>query len=289
LNRCGLVKSPSIPDGGRVGAREVCQMSKKALVADNDFFFVEFLTELLEKRGYEVLKAYDGKECISKLDEMGPVDLLFVDLMMPKIDGRKVIEFTRNKFPNAPFPIIAVSGAIIEQQDEIEKIGADYYIAKGPMEQMEAHTGEFLDKIEKQSFSSENDQAVFEAGKVYPRQATTELLDAISFHRAVIESLGVGIIILDKDAKIISTNSLALVMINKGVEDVLNRSIRALFPSEEQAKLVDGLKRLVHERKLRKITLSLTIDSRETRINISLLKVDDRVDGWILSMDDTGQ
>jgi CheY-like chemotaxis protein len=43
-------------------------MSKSALVVDNDFFFVEFLTEFLEKRGYEVIKAYDGKEAITKFN-----------------------------------------------------------------------------------------------------------------------------------------------------------------------------------------------------------------------------
>ena len=50
-------------------------MSKKALVTDNDFFFVEFLAELLEKRGYEVIKAGDGKEAISKLEKKS-VDVL---------------------------------------------------------------------------------------------------------------------------------------------------------------------------------------------------------------------
>ncbi|MBW2615949.1 MAG: PAS domain-containing protein, partial [Deltaproteobacteria bacterium] len=188
-----------------------------------------------------------------------------------------------------PFPIIAVSGTIIEQLDEIDKIGADYYIAKGPMEQMEAHTGEFLDKIEKQPFPPENDEAILEPGKIYPRQATTELIGVISFQRAVIESIGVGIVVVDNDAKIISTNSLALDMINKGVENVLNRPIRALFPSEEQAKIVDGLKRVVHDRELRMITLSVTIDYREIRMNISLLKIDDRIDGWIIGMVDTEQ
>lgn len=262
-------------------------MSKKALVIDNDFFFVEFLTEILEKRGYGVISAYDGKEGISKLDNEGPFNLLFVDLMMPRIDGRQVIKFTRNKFPNAPFPIIAVSGSIIEQLDEIREIGADYYIPKGPMEQMEAHTGEFLDKIEKQPFPPENEEAILEPGKIYPRQATIELIDAISFQRAVIESIGLGIIVVDKDTKIISTNSLALDMINKSVEAVLNRSITAVFPSEEQAKLVDGLKRVIRDQKLRKSTLSVTIDSREIRTNISLLKIDDRIDGWIIAIEDT--
>ena len=43
-------------------------MQKKALVVDSDFFFVEFLSELLVKRGYQVIKAYDGKEAIGKLE-----------------------------------------------------------------------------------------------------------------------------------------------------------------------------------------------------------------------------
>ncbi|MFH0843859.1 MAG: response regulator, partial [Pseudomonadota bacterium] len=89
-------------------------MTKKALVVDNDFFFVEFLTELLEQREYEVIKAYDGKEGISKLEE-GLVDIIFVDLIMPKIDGRQFIQFTRKKYPDGRFPIVTHSGSIIEQ------------------------------------------------------------------------------------------------------------------------------------------------------------------------------
>ena len=48
-------------------------MPKKAMVVDSDFFFVEFLSGLLEKRGYTVRKAYDGKQGIAGLDE-GPFD-----------------------------------------------------------------------------------------------------------------------------------------------------------------------------------------------------------------------
>ena len=59
----------------------VKQMSKRALVVDNDFFFLEFFSELLEKRGYEVIKAQGGKDGISKLGR-GPVDFLFLELIM---------------------------------------------------------------------------------------------------------------------------------------------------------------------------------------------------------------
>ena len=61
-----------------------------------DFFFVEFLTELLETKGFEIIKAYDGKEGVSKLKEED-IDVLFVDLVMPKIDGRQLIRISRSK------------------------------------------------------------------------------------------------------------------------------------------------------------------------------------------------
>jgi len=41
-------------------------MTRKALVVDSEFFLVEFLAALLEKRGYQVRKAYDGKQGIAQ-------------------------------------------------------------------------------------------------------------------------------------------------------------------------------------------------------------------------------
>ena len=72
-------------------------MQKKALIVDSDFFFVEFLSELLTKRGYQVIKAYDGKEGIGKLEDF-TVDILFADLVLPKIDGKQLFRFIRKKY-----------------------------------------------------------------------------------------------------------------------------------------------------------------------------------------------
>jgi CheY-like chemotaxis protein len=89
-------------------------MSKKALVVDADYFFVEFVGELLEKRGYAVTKAYDGKDGISKLQD-NPYDIMFVDLVMPKVDGSQFIDFVRRKYGPNHFPIVALSGVMVEQ------------------------------------------------------------------------------------------------------------------------------------------------------------------------------
>lgn len=85
-------------------------MQKKVLVVDSDYFFVEFLSELLTKRGYEVLKAYNGKEGIARLEDH-TVDILFADLILPKLDGRQFFQFIRNKYIGSEFPIVALSEA----------------------------------------------------------------------------------------------------------------------------------------------------------------------------------
>ena len=262
-------------------------MSKKALVVDNDFFFVEFLTELLQKRGYEVIKAYNGKEGISKLNE-GSVDLLFVDLIMPKIDGNQVIKFTRAKFPQARFPIIAVSGTLIERLDRLNEIGADYYIAKGPIQKMADHVNKFMDKIEKQPFPPPNGEDLVEPVKMHPRQVTVDLMDTVGFHQAVTESIGIGIIVVDRDARIISANSLALAIIHRSLEEVLNRPITAIFPRSEKAKLIEALKDVIQSENSGKITFYVTIHSQVIRIITSPLRLEGKIAGWIVAMEDTG-
>jgi CheY-like chemotaxis protein len=79
--------------------KKAANISRKAIVVDNDFFFVEFLSELLEARGYQVIRTYDGKEAKSKLEQQN-FDLIFVDMVMPKMDGRELIRFVRSTFPD---------------------------------------------------------------------------------------------------------------------------------------------------------------------------------------------
>jgi CheY-like chemotaxis protein len=259
-------------------------MSKKALVVDNDFFFVEFLAELLEKRGYEVMKAYDGKEGISKLDNSS-IDLLFVDLVMPKIDGKQFIRVIRKRFPDARFPIIVVSGTIIEQMDGLNEIGANYYIAKGPIEKMADNVNRFMAGLENQSFPDPNGEEVMEPEKLNPRQITVELMDTVGFYQAVIRSLGIGIIVVDKDARIISANPSALAIIKKSLEEIVNLPVTGIVPKIEKETLINALKAVIKREGPKRITFSALIRSQEIRIIISRFTLEDKIAGWIVAME----
>ena len=175
------------------------------LVVDSDYFFVEFLSGVLEKRGYQVRKAYDGKEGIAGLDD-GPYDILFADLVMPKVNGRQFFEVVRRRFNGHCFPIVAVSGTVIEQMDDLDAIGADYFIAKGPMEKLAVRLDEFITGLERNPALPPAEKKILQTGSVFPRRDAMELLVSLEFYQTVINAIGVGVIVLDKDTRIINAN-----------------------------------------------------------------------------------
>ena len=103
------------------------------LVVDDDHDIVNAVSKLLEMEGYKIIKAYDGLEaldCIMQND----VQLILIDIMMPKLDGLSAMMRIREK---KNIPVIVLS-AKSEDSDKILglSMGADDYITKpyNPME-----------------------------------------------------------------------------------------------------------------------------------------------------------
>ena len=97
------------------------------LVCDDDKEIVEAIEIYLSQEGYRILKAYDGAEAIQLL-EKEDVNLLILDVMMPKLDG---IRATLKIRENNSVPIIILS-AKSEDSDKILglNVGADDYVTK---------------------------------------------------------------------------------------------------------------------------------------------------------------
>ena len=97
------------------------------LVCDDDKAIVEAIDIYLTQEGHHILKAYDGEEAIQMLNN-NPVDLLIIDIMMPKLDGIRATLKIREK---NVLPIIILS-AKSEDADKILglNVGADDYVTK---------------------------------------------------------------------------------------------------------------------------------------------------------------
>ena len=106
--------------------REVMKMYN-ILVCDDDKAIVDAIEIYLAQEGYHILKAYDGIEALSIL-EKEDVNLLILDIMMPKLDGIRATLKIREK---NSIPIIILS-AKSEDADKILglNVGADDYVTK---------------------------------------------------------------------------------------------------------------------------------------------------------------
>lgn len=102
-------------------------MAYKILVADDEAEIRDVLRLYLEKDGYEVVEAADGMEALEVCKRAKP-DLVILDIMMPGIDGYRVL---RNARENSNIPVIMLS-AKNSDSDKILglDLGADDYIVK---------------------------------------------------------------------------------------------------------------------------------------------------------------
>ncbi|MBU9726034.1 response regulator transcription factor [Diplocloster modestus] len=102
-------------------------MNGCVLVVDDDKEIVKAISILLEKEGYTVQKAYDGLEALQKIAEY-PVQLILIDVMMPKLDGLSAVMKIRER---KNLPIIVLS-AKSENTDKVLglSMGADDYVTK---------------------------------------------------------------------------------------------------------------------------------------------------------------
>ncbi len=85
-------------------------MGKRVLVIEDDADTRWMIADLLGSRGYEVETALDGTYALAKLEE-SPPDLVTLDLNMPILDGRAVIQKMRVNPIWANIPVLVLSGA----------------------------------------------------------------------------------------------------------------------------------------------------------------------------------
>lgn len=138
---------------------------KRILIVDDETEIRELLKIYLNNHGYRTFEASNGLEALSIFYD-NDIDLILVDIMMPKVDG---IEFVKRIRKDCVIPIIFLSA----KSEDIDKIfglqiGADDYIAK-PFNSLEvvSRVQALLRRVEKYSAASEsNEEKIIEIGDI---------------------------------------------------------------------------------------------------------------------------
>ena len=93
---------------------------KTVLLAEDDLEIRDILQDLLEAEGYDVIPASHGRQALEFLqaargDKDRLPDLVVLDLMMPLVDGNKVLETMKNDPLLAPIPVVVLSAVARER------------------------------------------------------------------------------------------------------------------------------------------------------------------------------
>ena len=76
------------------------------LVVDDNKEIVYSISELLKYEGYQIVKAYDGMEALHQIESLQP-DIVIMDINIPVMNGLKVIQLSRLKYPEIAFVIVS--------------------------------------------------------------------------------------------------------------------------------------------------------------------------------------
>jgi len=105
----------------------------KILIVDDDFTNLSILTTLLEKKGYEVVSAFNGEEALHKL-RSNAFDLILSDVLMPVMDGyaaTRALRARERESGGERLPVVALTAnALSGDSDVCLAAGMDGYLSK---------------------------------------------------------------------------------------------------------------------------------------------------------------
>jgi signal transduction histidine kinase/DNA-binding response OmpR family regulator len=193
-------------------------MKKKILLVDDDRVLLKYLTNVLERKGHEVETVEDGISALNRLTVSAP-DVIFLDLILPKIDGDKLCHVIRKMDHLKASYLVVISAAVAELEIDLDEIGADRYIAKGPFAAIAENVLGAIKDSEK-PLGEEKQKSIMGLDSVYPRRLTKELLSRNRHLATILESMAEGILEI-YEGKIVFANSAAISLLRVPEEKLL--------------------------------------------------------------------
>jgi len=103
----------------------------KILIVEDEASLRFVYSEYLDMEGFEVIQAEDGREALDLVKTNPDIDVILLDLMIPKIDGIKVLEKIRSNPKNKSIKIFVMT--VLSREKVIKEafdLGADGYLIK---------------------------------------------------------------------------------------------------------------------------------------------------------------
>ncbi len=119
---------------------------RRALIVEDDEDTRRWLHRALEREGWEVSEAANGKEALDSLDQ-APVNVILLDLMMPEMDGFEFLAERRKNKALAKIPVIVVTAADLSEDDRSRLNGGVLHVLQKSAQTRDQLLGDLRDLV----------------------------------------------------------------------------------------------------------------------------------------------
>jgi PAS domain S-box-containing protein len=259
---------------------------KKILVVDNHPIILEYMSKFLSKDGHEVRTSEDGLHALDLLEDWRP-DIIFVDLIMPNIDGKKLCQIIRAMPEMQDTYLIILSAAAAEEQLDIRAIGANACVAKGPLDKMGQYVNAALHDADHRRTQAVPGR-IFGVENLYSRQITKELLTIWKHFEVVLGSLSEGILEITSGGRIVYANPTAISLTGIPEERLLASSVLGLFDARDKTLVREMIDRVAAEANMVAADSPVKFNDREFMIKLLPIR-DDMKRTLIMVLEDVSE
>lgn len=243
---------------------------KNILVVDNDPFILDFIDDFLTREGHQVVTAKDSLMALDILQNYVP-EIMLVDLVMPHMDGRKLCQVIRKMPILKKTDVIILSAIAAEEKINIDEIGADGCIAKGPFERM---MRDILDVVSESdpTYSRCLSGEIIGTDRIFPRAVTRELLSVKRYFDILLEEMSEGILEITSEGRIAYANHSGISMTNLPENRLLGSKFVDLFDGADRKRIENLLNKSVDSSRIIIEKSPVSLNARQLILNLLPLR-----------------
>lgn len=190
----------------------------KVLIVENNPTITKLLSHFFQSEGCDIRLADDGLQAMSVLESFIP-DILFTDIIMPKISGDVLCRIVRHTPKFEDIFIVIYSAIAYEDEKQLLDLEADLYIAKGPNDTIRNHIRHVLDQFRS---GKRREDVIHGKEDLHPRSITKELLLSRRHYHVMLENLADAVIEMNSMGQIVQANRAAQELLSLDLTSLLS-------------------------------------------------------------------
>lgn len=193
------------------------------------------MSDLFTGEGHRVLTAEDGLAALDLLQTSSP-DIIFIDLIMPNIDGKKLCQIIRSMHHLNGVYLVLLSATAAEEEIDLSELGANAFVAKGQFSTIAPHLLSIVNESATEG-PHKSPKKVMGIDRVYPREITKELLSTKRHFELVLGSMSEGILEVTLETRIVFANPAAVSLVGIPEANLLGTKLSELFEDRDRKRV----------------------------------------------------